>query len=250
MALYRHLKYNDNNLSSDIRQAAGEIYLYHIICRLAPNGFIAGGALRSRIAKDGESDFDCYFTCGSDLENAKNKILADEEFNASIKLEDDNVIMIDTTLGKVDLVKRYFPNASGLLDSFDFTVCCFALDCKGYVTYLIEGFQHLRDKKLVLHRPSCPGGTQLRLQKYAQKGYLMDIEEHEKLIKLLQTKDISKTFSRLKERGHAYNNNKPLHSGEDPFTDAFGDNIISIKKPLLDVDAGVKFTITAVQGQK
>lgn len=191
-------KYNNKSVPANVRRAAAE--LSHLTCKLSPGGWIAGGAMRSRIARETlPSDYDCYFTCAGDLDNAKIQILNDPELKANKIYEDNTVLCFDTFIGKVDLVKRYYDCPESCLYSFDFTCCAFAIrDNRAY--WLPRGLTDLRNRKLVLYRPTCPLSTMLRLQKYALKGYSMDLENHIMLANLIKSKDILPTIDRLLDR--------------------------------------------------
>lgn len=207
-------KWTSSVIPSELRKAARQ--LDHIVCRLAPNGWIAGGALRSRIANDGKSDYDCYFPSYDYLEYARDNILADSELKATISFEDDCLITLTSILGKIDLVKRFHDTPIDTLRDFDFTVCCFAIDSKHIVYWLDQGLKDIKDKKLRLYHPSCPFSTQLRLQKYAVKGYIMDLDEHLKLANLIKDKEYDKTFKRLSMMKHNYSP-KIDEKENDPF---------------------------------
>lgn len=187
-----------------LRHIRNSFFQQHLLCQLAPNGWIAGGAIRSRLAKDGESDYDCYFASSSALDAASEKILSNTSLNAKIKINDANLRSFDTTLGKVDLVKKFFSSPIKCLEDFDFTVCCFAIDCDKKIYWLDQGLQDLENRKLVLYNPNCGLGSMIRLQKYALKGYKMEIDEYEKLAKIIKERDISATVEKIKSRGGLY----------------------------------------------
>lgn len=193
-------KFNSINVPSVLRKAAKQ--LDHISCRLAPNGWIAGGALRSRIAKDGQSDYDCYFKSSKDLDSAKISILDDVDLKATISIDDEYLLSFDSKIGKIDLVKKYYKDPQACIDDFDLTVCCLAIDANNNVYWLDRSLQDIKDKKLILHNPSTPKSTMLRLVKYGGKGYTMDIENSAKLAKMIKEETADFTFEKLSLRGN------------------------------------------------
>lgn len=195
-------KWTSNLIPKELRTAVRK--LGHIVCSIAPSGWIAGGAIRSRLANDGESDLDVYFTNSKMLAASKYSILNDNELNASIKHEDDTVLTLNSTLGKIDLVKRYYSDPAACIDDFDFTVCMFAIRHDYNVYWTDQAIEHIQERKLVLHHPTCPLSTMMRLQKYGGKGYTMDVENHTRLAELIKERDIKDTALRLSKRAEAY----------------------------------------------
>ncbi len=153
---------------------------------LIKNGWIAGGAIRSRLAKDGASDLDCYFSKMEDLEETKNNILSKKTLDATIEIDDEYLTSLNTKIGKIDLVKTLQECPIDTLNSFDFTVCCFAMNTNRGVYYLESGLKHLEERKLFLHEVRTPFTTMLRLVKYGAKGYKMELEEGVKLAKMIK----------------------------------------------------------------
>lgn len=198
----KNLKWTSRSLPQELRRAARE--LDHIVCRLAPGGWIAGGALRSRIAKDGASDYDCYFSHPTHFNLARENLLTDRELSVRIKFEDITVLTLDSTIGKIDLVKRFYKTPIHCLEDFDFTVCQFAIDSHHRVYWSSQGLSDLHDRKLVLANPSCPLSTMMRLNKYGAKGYQMDVNDHIKLARMIKDKDFIATEDRMLKRQTAY----------------------------------------------
>lgn len=206
-------KYNSPDVPYVLRKAAKG--LGHIACRLTLNGWIAGGALRSRIANDGQSDYDCYFKSSKDLDYAKILIINDLDLKATIAIDDEYLLSMNSKIGKIDLVKKYYYCPKDCLNDFDLTVCCLALDHAGNVYWLDRSLQDIKDKKLVLHNPSTPKSTMLRLVKYGGKGYTMDIENSAKLAKMIKEETDDDTFEKLAKRGNYdsyYEKKKKLES--------------------------------------
>lgn len=151
---------------------AGCIDWFKPILEALPNGWIAGGAVRDYFARvKSESDIDVFFpsedACKSQAESLEGAL-------SGAKKVYDN----DTATGfvwrnrEVQLIKRhYFDSPQSTIESFDFTVCCAAVDLNG--VYVHEHFfEDLAGRRLAINALPFPLSTMQRLQKYIQRGYL------------------------------------------------------------------------------
>lgn len=193
------IKCKNKDAPSEVKIAIRKILQEHFICRFLPQGWIAGGAIRSRIANDGKSDWDCYFTSESDLQASLALILS-SNITAAIKINDEHLVSISSTIGKIDLVRKFYTNPVDTLLDFDFTVCCFAMDNDNWFYYLPQAITDLKAKKLVLYNPRDGLSSMMRLQKYATKGYTMEFVEHQKLADLIKNKPFDETVKRMAGR--------------------------------------------------
>lgn len=145
------------------------------------NFWLAGGALRRTITAEkiiGKSDFDFFF------KNEDAYIAMVEAFSGmgfSIKRENaaNKTLEGEVTIGEekhkviVQLIKiQYYENVDTLLDSFDFTLCQFALDTKTGVFYCgnTSMFDAAR-KRIVVNKVTYPVASLRRLIKYTSQGY-------------------------------------------------------------------------------
>jgi hypothetical protein len=162
--------------------------------------WIAGGSLRSIIEGVPRTDLDCYFSNDKDFNETYVSIVTKSSLKAKIIHDDEMVTSLDTSIGKVDLVRRFHKNPVVGLWDFDFTCCQLAIDMNKNVYWGEHTLEHIRDKKLVISNPQNPFGTMLRLQKYAVKGYSISVEEAEKLAYSIKHNDFHTAAGRLKKR--------------------------------------------------
>lgn len=134
----------------------------HIIC------WVAGGAVRDYFSFG-------YVKCDVDLffPNRYNICLALMFFRkngAKFIFKNSKVISFKYKNKKFDLVKVLFLNPLDTIKSFDFTVCCAAVNDKDIVhhqTFFID----LSKMTLVVNSLPFPLSTMQRLQRYIKKGY-------------------------------------------------------------------------------
>jgi|SRR3972149_5467711 len=172
-----------------------------VLSKAKKPAWIAGGAIRSIIANDGSTDLDCYFSDIGDVEETKNYILSKNCLKAKIIVDDLYLISFETSIGKIDLIKKTYSNSIECIKEFDFTVCCFAVDTNNYVAWHREALEHIKSRKLVINHITCPFSTMLRLQKYVKKGYCMDLENSNKLAWAIKENNWNNTLNKLAKRG-------------------------------------------------
>ena len=136
--------------------------------RLTSDYWIAGGCIRDYMSRSSISDVDFFFTKESDFEHVKSFFLAD---NAKVLFENENALKLETMTGKVDLVKRFYENPKESISSFDFTVCCAAIDNNKTFYCHDDFFIDLAAKSLQINKLPFPLSTLQRLQKYNKKGF-------------------------------------------------------------------------------
>jgi hypothetical protein len=145
------------------------------------NFWLAGGALRRTITAEkiiGKSDFDFFF------KSEEAYVAMVEAFSGigfAIKRENDfnKTLEGEITIGEekqkviVQLIKvQYYGSVEALLDSFDFTLCQFALDTKTGTFYCGDTsmFDAAR-RRIVVHKVTYPVASLRRLIKYTSQGY-------------------------------------------------------------------------------
>jgi hypothetical protein len=165
--------------------------------------WIAGGCVRDLCLYGyHNTDIDVLFPNAGEVSDARPLILGitaegitENVSSATSKLVLDSGIVYkyETPLGKIDLLRRNFPNPSAAIDSFDFTVACAAFDREGNFYCHARFWQDLEARQLVCHTLSHPMSTLRRLEKYTQKGFSASPKELLKLGQAIQEAgDLSK----------------------------------------------------------
>jgi len=152
--------------------------------------FVAGGAVRKVLTEEKQTDIDFFF----DTEAAFNEFTEDiesssyhditsryqNEFNNTYSLtirdvpEEKDFNVISKSI-KVQAIKLYHSDIPSLMDSFDFTICQFALDIvdETEINLLVGPYSlyDLANKRLHVHKVSYGVSTARRIIKYTNKGY-------------------------------------------------------------------------------
>lgn len=134
----------------------------HIIC------WIAGGAIRDYFSFGYvKSDIDLFFP---DRHNLCLALIFFRKNGAKFIFKNSKVISVLYRKKKFDLVKVLFETPLNTIQSFDFTVCCAAVDDKDvyhHQTFFID----LAKKALVINSLPFPLSTMQRMQRYIKRGY-------------------------------------------------------------------------------
>lgn len=166
--------------------------LLHLTGALPPGAIIAGGYVTSTIGGTQlATDIDIFFT-GSDAFKSTYNLIQDAQrdpesnpalygYSTKTPLESTFKLSNDIRFIKfthpspdrlpIQLIKMYwFSNAQHVIDSFDFTVCQFAIE-SNMLVYNPLSMIDLFTKKLQIHKSQTPGMMLRRLIKYTNKGY-------------------------------------------------------------------------------
>lgn len=150
-----------------ISQINKENLLYPLPELNLENVFIAGGALRSSLLNERYSDIDIFSTENKHLDEFQDtlsewELVYDAEKLKTLKKGND----------KIQLIYREYESIESCLDSFDFTICQFAMNNEGLYCNP-ESLIHLFRKRLVVHKinPEWAYDTLRRLQKYIKAGF-------------------------------------------------------------------------------
>ena len=137
--------------------------------------WIAGGSIREYILNkslDG-TDLDFYFTNADTMNSFMNKL----EMNNSLQVTLDTKnayncnIIINKVQYEVDIIKRFHSDLHECINSFDFTMCCFAMS-KSQFVYKETAIDHLRTKQLVINTIGHnPVSSFKRIVKFSKRGY-------------------------------------------------------------------------------
>jgi hypothetical protein len=200
------MKWNNNVVPAELRAATLPLLESHLPCYLS-NGWIAGGAIRSGLEGNKISDFDCYFTDVNSLLQTMSALVGDPFFQAKIIINDEHLISLNTKIGKIDLVKKYYTSPLACISEFDFYCCAFALSFNQSLSWFEAGLTDVKNRKLTILKPTCALSSTLRMQKFIKKGYTMDVSELKKLLDLTNKNTMNETLTKLQNRGHLYRNN-------------------------------------------
>lgn len=134
--------------------------------------FVAGGAIRNLIEgkEKVENDFDLFFKNEEELRIYENRIKTKLKYKGE-SIESDLNVSLNLDGQKIQLIKIYHNNAEDLIQSFDFTICMFAV---GNDKILYCGDLSLFDlarKKLVVNKITYPIASLRRFLKYTNKGF-------------------------------------------------------------------------------
>jgi hypothetical protein len=187
----------------EIRSAARQVFEKGIGLLKPISGgkaWIAGGALRAIIDKEPVNDIDCYFDQMESVDETFRHICSIQSLKTKLLYCDEMVINLETSIGKIDLIRRLHSDPVKCLLDFDFTCCQLAVDINQQVYWGENTLEHINDKKLIISNPQNPLGTLLRLMKYSKKGYSLDVDEAMKIADAIKISDYYDTFNRLKGR--------------------------------------------------
>lgn len=143
--------------------------------------WIAGGAVRDAILGVERSDIDVFCNSYSIADKFKAKLLeTSEQLYSSANVTGFK----HPKWGTIQLILRFYPSIESCLDSFDFTICQFALD-KNKIICGAEGLVHLFKKELVVHKlgKETVFNSLERTQKYIKKGFSLSSPEFIKIAK-------------------------------------------------------------------
>jgi hypothetical protein len=165
--------------------------LINLAKHLPQGAVVAGGFIASMLkgADHKPSDIDIFFNGADSLLAAYNLFTNPPDSDAhafrgySTKTSLDDLVKNSKTLRlvkftnedpeklPVQLIKMaWYDNAEAVIDSFDFTVCQFAVDNNQLVFNPISMLDLFKGR-LVLHRYQYPAETLYRVIKYIRKGY-------------------------------------------------------------------------------
>lgn len=136
--------------------------------------WLAGGAIRRLIAKSKiDSDFDVFFKSEDQLLKWLERIKKQETSVEEIKNEFNTTLQIkvNSEIVKLQAIHfKYYSSPQEIIDSFDYTICQFAVDGNHLVTGDYSLFD-LANKRLVLHKMTYGVATLRRLLKYCNQGF-------------------------------------------------------------------------------
>ena len=152
------------------------------------DAIIAGGAITSLFCNRDINDLDIYFRSERDLVKVLAAIynkdeIADSEissFSVHVSHLSQRTIMCSQNKQVIQLMTfKYFPSAQEVFDTFDFTCCMGAYECKKDEFTLHPDFlQHNSQRYLKFNTGTAyPLMSLLRVDKYKEKGYQISKSE-------------------------------------------------------------------------
>ena len=140
-----------------------------LLCLVSP-GWIAGGAIRDHFASQQiESDIDVFFKSQQDYQATIDK-LADSRMVQQKYIHKELSCFAWRGVDVQLIGTHFFEGPKETAESFDFTVCCCALDATDI--YMHEHFmEDLAARRLAVNKLPFPLSTLERLQKYSKKGF-------------------------------------------------------------------------------
>jgi hypothetical protein len=152
-------------------------YFNHFFFQYIPEDlpcWIAGGAVRDYFSTGRMTDSDVDFFLPDRKCMCRLLLILRKRFKFKCYLITKNAIKGNGFIGKekidIDIVKLPFEDKLKTIDTFDFTVCCFAVDRKECVYHPSAPFDLLR-KRLVINALPMPVSTLQRMQKYLKRDY-------------------------------------------------------------------------------
>lgn len=161
-------------------------YLVKVLSLMPSDAFIAGGAGLAIVIGDTSliNDIDVY-CANSDSAFAFAQSLLNEGFTYSHTTE-FSVNFTKGELPPVSIIKiTYFDNAAHCVDSFDYTVCQFAVGPE-LAVYNPMGITDFYRKTLEIHNLLPENDALYRLVKYVQKGYTPSNDALNKIHKFIK----------------------------------------------------------------
>lgn len=139
------------------------------------DGYLAGGAIRRTFLSEAtiKSDYDFFFKNESAFTLAKNYWLSKTDSSIIRENEQNLSILCDGKI--IQLIKiAYYNTVEDLLNSFDYTICQFAIDLSESNYFIYSSPTAMFDlggKKLVVNKITYPVASLRRLIKYTQQGF-------------------------------------------------------------------------------
>jgi len=190
---------------------------------------IAGGAITSIFTNKEVNDIDVYFPseealfrvvagfyCQSDYTNAKYL----DSFQVMVSGTSQRTIMCKNREQEIQLMTfKYFPEIQDIFNTFDFTACMGAYDCKSKQFVLHEDFlQHNAQRYLKFNTGTdYPIMSLLRVDKYRERGYTISKSEMLRVLFSCMNLNIS-SWSEVKEHVggmYGYDMSKAFDEGRE-----------------------------------
>ena len=147
------------------------------------NVVLAGGCINSLFTNTPVHDLDLYFSNVDDLLSFVSDCYTAKQMT-SIHLTDKSITFKDGDVIYQCIYFKYFDNIKDIFNSFDFTVCMGAFDFKtGKFVFDKNFFRDVAKRNLVFNiNTDYPIVSELRIEKYVNKGYTISNKERLKIL--------------------------------------------------------------------
>lgn len=142
---------------------------------LGGNCWIAGGAIRDRVAQESHVDTDVFFANDEAFADARARLYTADAVR-TVLLDALAVWRAETEFGRIDLVRKRFADPLFTIQAFDFTACCAALSKTHFVMHR-DFMSDAIGKKLRINALPEPRSTVRRVKRFAKRGWTMAQEE-------------------------------------------------------------------------
>ena len=164
--------YNYHNVNTNELVKSTMKYFVGVLSPLfiGPNGpdfYICGGSILSYLTKTKINDIDLFFPNKNELLIAK-QLLLDDGYEC--KFENDIVCNMHKGKVKAQLCKIKYGTVEEILESFDFVVCCAAINRNLFICN-DKFWRDLHNKKLTFNNIDKPRNSLIRIPKYIKKGF-------------------------------------------------------------------------------
>jgi flagellin-specific chaperone FliS len=163
--------------------------------------YVAGGTITSLFCNREINDIDVYFKSESAFVDFVSSVWEDRSGWIISVTDKATLIKLDGR-DEIQMIHfKFFPTATDIFDTFDFTVCMGAFDFESEEFVLHPDFmQHNSQRILKFNKKtSFPIVSLLRIQKYKEKGYNISKPEFIRIALTCMNLDIN-TYEELKEQ--------------------------------------------------
>ena len=152
-------------------------------CLVRYNVVLAGGCINSLFTNAPVHDLDLYFSNIDDLLSFVSDCYTAKQMT-SIHLTDKSITFKDGDVIYQCIYFKYFDNIKDIFNSFDFTVCMGAFDFRtGKFVFDKNFFRDVAKRNLVFNiNTDYPIVSELRIEKYINKGYTISNKERLKIL--------------------------------------------------------------------
>lgn len=156
--------------------------------------YLAGGAVRALFVLDDIHDFDFFFVSNDVYQFTKNYLkirgiknifaCPEDKLNSYLAYEEDEEG--SKREAKIQLIApRFYANVDELIDSFDFTVCCFVMH-KNLICGSKTALTDVKQKILKINKITYPAATIKRIHKYITYGYIPTASLYQEIVTAIQ----------------------------------------------------------------
>lgn len=162
------------SFSEFVARYGGNLDELNLVRQKVENGAIlSGGAIRRVIMNEKPSDYDFFFYSKPHMENWISTLSPDFHKTKETKHHHEFVGKIEGIEKPVKIQAihfKYYDTPEEIIDSFDFTICMFAINGDELII-TPEALYDLGRKRLAINKLTYPVSTMRRLLKYKDQGF-------------------------------------------------------------------------------